>query len=91
MRHVKDQRPLAQGDGMIGLIMAPTRELIAQIAREAKKFAKPMGMNVVAVYGGSGVAQQISELKRGAEIVVATPGRLIDILATGTGTKFVLG
>jgi len=85
MRHVKDQRPLAQGDGMIGLIMAPTRELIAQIAREAKKFAKPMGMNVVAVYGGSGVAQQISELKRGAEIVVATPGRLIDILATGTG------
>lgn len=70
---------------MIGLIMAPTRELIAQITRETKKFAKPMGMNVVAVYGGSGVAQQISELKRGAEIVVCTPGRMIDILATGTG------
>jgi ATP-dependent RNA helicase DDX46/PRP5 len=85
LRHAKDQPPLKQGDGMIALIMAPTRELVGQIMRETKKFAKPMGMHVVAVYGGSGVAQQISELKRGTEIVVATPGRMIDILATGTG------
>jgi len=85
LRHIKDQPPLKQNDGMIGLILAPTRELVGQIMRETRRFAKPLDMQVVAVYGGSGVAQQISDLKRGAEIVVCTPGRMIDILATGTG------
>lgn len=85
LRHIKDQPPLMSGDGPIGLIMAPTRELVQQIHSDIKKFARVMGLSCVPVYGGSGVAQQISELKRGAEIVVCTPGRMIDILCTSGG------
>ncbi|CAN4104617.1 unnamed protein product [Withania somnifera] len=85
LRHIKDQPPLMSGDGPIGLIMAPTRELVQQIHSDIKKFARVMGLTCVPVYGGSGVAQQISELKRGAEIVVCTPGRMIDILCTSGG------
>lgn len=85
LRHIKDQPPLMSGDGPIGLIMAPTRELVQQIHGDIKKFAKVVGISCVPVYGGSGVAQQISELKRGTEIVVCTPGRMIDILCTSSG------
>ncbi|PUZ50213.1 hypothetical protein GQ55_6G042000 [Panicum hallii var. hallii] len=85
LRHVKDQPPVVPGDGPIGLIMAPTRELVVQIHSDIKKFSKALGISCVAIYGGSGVAQQISELKRGAEIVVCTPGRMIDILCTSSG------
>ncbi|KAL6183905.1 hypothetical protein ACLB2K_045315 [Fragaria x ananassa] len=85
LRHIKDQPPVVAGDGPIGLIMAPTRELVQQIHSDIKKFAKVLGLRCVPVYGGSGVAQQISELKRGAEIVVCTPGRMIDILCTSGG------
>lgn len=85
LRHIKDQPPLMSGDGPIGLIMAPTRELVQQIHSDIRKFTKVMGLSCVPVYGGSGVAQQISELKRGAEIVVCTPGRMIDILCTSAG------
>ncbi|KAK3232104.1 hypothetical protein Dsin_003985 [Dipteronia sinensis] len=85
LRHIKDQPPVIAGDGPIGLIMAPTRELVQQIHSDIKKFAKVMGIRCVPVYGGSGVAQQISELKRGTEIVVCTPGRMIDILCTSGG------
>ncbi|KAI3472730.1 hypothetical protein Pfo_029373 [Paulownia fortunei] len=85
LRHIKDQTPLMSGDGPIGLIMAPTRELVQQIHSDIKKFTKVMGLSCVPVYGGSGVAQQISDLKRGAEIVVCTPGRMIDILCTSGG------
>ncbi|XP_047257717.1 DEAD-box ATP-dependent RNA helicase 42-like [Capsicum annuum] len=60
-------------------------ELVQQIHSDIKKFARVMGLTCVPVYGGSGVAQQISELKRGAEIVVCTPGRMIDILCTSGG------
>ncbi|KAK7405993.1 hypothetical protein VNO78_07606 [Psophocarpus tetragonolobus] len=85
LRHIKDQPPVVAGDGPIGLIMAPTRELVQQIHSDIKKFTKVLGLRCVPVYGGSGVAQQISELKRGAEIVVCTPGRMIDILCTSSG------
>ncbi len=43
-----------QGDGPVALVIAPTRELVAQIAKEAKAFAKPLGLNALAVFGGSG-------------------------------------
>lgn len=65
--------------------MAPARELAVQIYNEARKFAKPLGLRVVAVYGGAGIADQIGELKRGAHIVVCTPGRMIDILTMQAG------
>jgi ATP-dependent RNA helicase DDX46/PRP5 len=85
IRHILDQPPLGEGEGPIGLIMAPARELAFQIFNQAKKFCKPLGMRVACVYGGAAIAEQIADLKRGAEIVVCTPGRMIDILCMQAG------
>lgn len=85
LRHVKDQPPLQDGDGPVGLVIAPTRELVVQIGKECRRFARVVGLSCVAVYGGSGVGSQIADLKRGAEVVVCTPGRMIDVLVTGNG------
>ena len=79
------QPPLESGDGPIALVLAPTRELVHQIHNDIRRFAKPLGLASIAVYGGSGVASQINELKRGAEVVVCTPGRMIDVLGTSNG------
>lgn len=63
------------------LVVCPTRELCMQIVNEVEGFKKFMpGMFVVAVYGGTPIGQQIRELRRGVQIVVATPGRLIDLI-----------
>lgn len=50
---------MLQGDGPIALIMAPTRELVQQIGKEARRFMKPLGLNCTCIYGGSGVANQV--------------------------------
>ncbi|KAI5642046.1 DEAD/DEAH box helicase domain-containing protein [Phthorimaea operculella] len=84
-RHVLDQPPLEDTDGPISLIMTPTRELCMQIGKDIKKFAKTLGLRVVCVYGGTGISEQIAELKRGAEMIVCTPGRMIDMLAANSG------
>jgi ATP-dependent RNA helicase DDX46/PRP5 len=84
-RHIRDQSPVGENEGMIGLVMAPTRELAFQIYKESKAFARACGIRVVCVYGGANVAGQLSDLKRGAEIVVCTPGRMIDVLTTSNG------
>ena len=65
--------------------MTPTRELAIQITKDCKKFAKHMRLRTVCVYGGTGISEQIAELKRGAEIIVCTPGRMIDMLAANNG------
>ncbi|KAJ6807699.1 DEAD-box ATP-dependent RNA helicase 24 [Iris pallida] len=78
--HIMDQPELAKEEGPIGVICAPTRELAHQIYLEAKKFAKSHGIRVSAVYGGMSKLDQFKELKAGCDIVVATPGRLIDML-----------
>ena len=70
--------------GIQGLIMAPTRELAVQITDEVKKFGKYTGIKVATVYGGQGMGIQLDALDRGVEIVVATPGRLIDHLKRGS-------
>lgn len=70
------------------MICAPTRELAQQIYLEAKKFAKLHGIRVSAVYGGMSKLDQFKELKAGCEIVVATPGRLIDMLKMKALTMF---
>jgi len=85
LRHVLDQPPLKTGDGPIAVVMAPTRELALQIHSEFRRFCKRLGLSCVCVYGGAGVAHQIGDLKRGAEIVVCTPGRMIDVLSTNAG------
>ncbi|KAF9767415.1 pre-mRNA processing RNA-helicase [Fusarium sp. DS 682] len=84
-RHIKDQPPLKDTDGPVGLIMTPTRELAVQIHRDCKPFLKMMGLRAVCAYGGAPIRDQIAELKRGAEIVVCTPGRMIDLLAANQG------
>ncbi|CAF3886237.1 unnamed protein product [Rotaria magnacalcarata] len=84
-RHIKDQPPLEGDDGPIAIIMTPTRELALQTTKECKKFAKLFDIRCVAVYGGTGISEQIAELKRGAEIIVCTPGRMIDMLAANGG------
>lgn len=84
-RHIKDQSALKDGEGPIGLIMTPTRELAVQIHRDCKAFLKMMNLRSVCAYGGAPISEQIAELKRGAEIVVCTPGRMIDLLAANQG------
>lgn len=66
------------------LILSPTRELCLQIADDLKDFSKYIdGINIVAVYGGASIENQIRSLKKGAQIIVATPGRLIDLMKRG--------
>jgi len=80
LTHLMDQRELRPGDGPIGLILAPTRELSLQIYNEAKKFGKVYNINVVCCYGGGSKWEQSKALEQGCEIVVATPGRMIDMV-----------
>lgn len=85
LRHIALQERPKAGDGPIALLVVPTRELAIQIYGEARRFTRATGMRCVCAYGGSGVKDQISDLKRGADIVVCTPGRMIDLLAMNSG------
>ncbi|EPE03955.1 pre-mrna-splicing atp-dependent rna helicase prp28 [Ophiostoma piceae UAMH 11346] len=71
---------ISKNDGPYALIMAPTRELAQQIESEARKFASPFGYNVVSIVGGHSLEEQAYALSNGAEIIVATPGRLVDCI-----------
>nr|AAR29370.1 DEAD box RNA helicase [Zea mays] len=81
--HVGAQPRLEQGDGPIVLILAPTRELAVQIQEESTKFGSYSRTRSTCVYGGAPKGPQIRDLRRGVEIVIATPGRLIDMLEAG--------
>jgi ATP-dependent RNA helicase DeaD len=64
------------------LVVAPTRELSVQITSDFERFSKNVkDLNIVTVYGGASISDQIRKVKRGAQIIVATPGRLIDLLS----------
>ena len=66
------------------LILSPTRELCLQITNEIKLYSKyEKGINVVAIYGGASITEQAREIKRGAQIIVATPGRMQDMINRG--------
>ncbi|KOB73544.1 ATP-dependent RNA helicase belle-like protein, partial [Operophtera brumata] len=67
----------------LGLVLAPTRELATQIFDEARKFAYRSRVRPCVVYGGSPIHDQFRELERGCHLLVATPGRLVDMLARG--------
>lgn len=84
-RHILDQSALEDGDGAIAIIMTPTRELCMQIGKDIRRFSKSLNLRPVCVYGGTGISEQIAELKRGSEIIVCTPGRMIDMLAANSG------
>ncbi|KAI4380444.1 hypothetical protein MLD38_006635 [Melastoma candidum] len=70
----------------LALVLAPTRELACQIFEEARKFALGTGARVAVVYGGAPFGLQMRDLERGADILVATPGRLVDIVERGKAT-----
>jgi len=70
--------------GIQGLVVAPTRELAMQITEEIRKLAKFTGIKATTVYGGQGMGLQFDQLKKNPEIIVATPGRLIDHLKRGS-------
>lgn len=84
-RQIKAQRPLENFEGPMALIMTPTRELAVQIHRECKPFLAALNLRAVCAYGGSPIKEQIADLKRGAEIIVCTPGRMIDLLTANSG------
>ena len=66
------------------LVLCPTRELCLQVSEEIKRIGKYMNVRVLAVYGGQSIGNQISQLRRGVHVVVATPGRLLDHIERGT-------
>uniref|UniRef100_A0A0B7AT53 RNA helicase n=1 Tax=Arion vulgaris TaxID=1028688 RepID=A0A0B7AT53_9EUPU len=78
--HVNNQAYLEHGDGPIVLILVPTRELAQQVLEVANEFGRLSQVRTVCVYGGSPKGPQLRDLERGAEICIATPGRLIDFL-----------
>jgi len=83
LAYIRKLPPLTEmnkNDGPYALILAPTRELVQQIESEAKKFATPLGFTVVSIVGGHSLEEQAFALRNGAEIIVATPGRLVDCL-----------
>lgn len=81
--YISDLPPLTEtnkNDGPYALILAPTRELVQQIETEARKFAQPLGFRCVSIVGGHSLEEQAFSLRNGAEIIVATPGRLVDCI-----------
>jgi len=82
--HINAQPLLRPGDGPIALVVAPTRELAKQIKVEVDKFGHTSQLKNTCVYGGAPKREQAADLRRGVEILIATPGRLIDFLTTQT-------
>ncbi|KAK0173687.1 hypothetical protein PV328_006845 [Microctonus aethiopoides] len=82
--HINNQQPLNRGDGPIALVLAPTRELAQQIQTVANDFGSLSYVRNTCIFGGAPKGGQARDLERGVEIVIATPGRLIDFLERGT-------
>jgi ATP-dependent RNA helicase DDX3X len=75
-----EKPPPARKAYPLALILSPTRELTSQICNEAKKFCYLSGCRPVVVYGGADIRDQLRDLERGCELLVATPGRLVDLM-----------
>lgn len=69
--------------GIQALVLAPTRELAIQVAKAANKYGRCLNVRVLAVYGGQPYSPQINRLRQGVDIVVGTPGRLLDLIEKG--------
>ncbi len=78
------QKINAESRSTQGLILSPTRELCLQITNEMENYGKYVpGLNVVAIYGGASITDQAKKIKKGAQIIVATPGRMKDMIGRG--------
>lgn len=82
--HINHQPRLLRYDGPIVLVLAPTRELAQQIQQVAVSFGTSTFVRNTCVFGGAPKGPQVDDLERGVEIVIATPGRLIDFLERNT-------
>ena len=81
IHHCLAQQPIRRGDGPLAMVLAPTRELAQQIAVEVKAFSRSSrGFKVATIVGGASMSEQRGDLRSGVEVIVATPGRLIDHL-----------
>lgn len=81
--HAKSQSGVKSGEGPICLVLAPTRELAQQIQTVASEFGQRIHVRNTCIFGGAPKQPQVRDLTRGCEIVIATPGRLIDFLERG--------
>ena len=81
--HINHQPYLERGDGPIVLVLAPTRELAQQIQEVALEFGRTSKIKNTCVFGGAPKGPQMRDLENGCEVVIATPGRLIDFLEMG--------
>ncbi|XP_014671389.1 PREDICTED: probable ATP-dependent RNA helicase DDX5 isoform X1 [Priapulus caudatus] len=81
--HINHQPFLERGDGPIALILCPTRELAQQVQEVCNTFGSTSRIRNTCVYGGAPKGPQIRDLERGVEVIVATPGRLLDFLEAG--------
>lgn len=79
-----NQPPLSRGDGPICLCLCPTRELAQQLDTVASEFGARTKVRHTCIYGGASKNHQARDLQSGVEIVIATPGRLLDFLEMGT-------
>jgi ATP-dependent RNA helicase RhlE len=77
------QLKYAQGDAARALILAPTRELAMQIAEHVQMFSKYTDLRSAVIYGGLGPKTQIAKLKEGVDLIIATPGRFLDLYLAG--------
>ncbi|AOA63953.1 RNA helicase [Komagataella phaffii CBS 7435] len=84
-RQIISQPDPESGEGPIGVILTPTRELALQIFKECKPFMKSLNLKGICVYGGASISQQISDIKKRVHFAVCTPGRLIDLLTANSG------
>jgi ATP-dependent RNA helicase DeaD len=84
----------AKAHGVQALIMTPTRELAMQVAEAVHRYGRHSGVTVLAVYGGQPIQRQLAMLKRGVQVVVGTPGRLLDHIRRGSlalgGVRYVV-
>lgn len=81
--HIMNQAPKQPGDGPTALVLAPTRELAQQVEQVAQEYCSLMSMRTVSLYGGASKGPQAEKLRRGVDICIACPGRLVDILSDG--------
>ncbi|KAF7637334.1 hypothetical protein Mgra_00003303 [Meloidogyne graminicola] len=81
--HTINQIPRRPNEGPTVLVILPTRELAVQVEEVAREYCRIMGLQINCCYGGAAKHGQISELKRGIDICIATPGRILDFLESG--------
>ncbi len=80
LHRLKDIEPTEQYHSIKALVLTPTRELAIQVGDKMLSYAEPLGTRVTAIYGGVRFDNQLRKMKRGADVLVATPGRLLDML-----------